>query len=76
MGADACENEGRDPSSERRMSSTSSHALLRDELFGLVTAVVRARDEAEGLGLANTPELLAASVFTRDVGRALAFGRG
>jgi alpha-ketoglutaric semialdehyde dehydrogenase len=54
-----------------------SHALLRDELFGPVTALVRARDEAEGLRLANATEFrLAASLFTRDVGRALAFGRG
>jgi alpha-ketoglutaric semialdehyde dehydrogenase len=54
-----------------------SHALLRHELFGPVTAVVAARDEAEGLRLANATEFgLAASVFTRDIGRALAFGRG
>jgi aldehyde dehydrogenase (NAD+) len=54
-----------------------SHPLLERELFGPVTAVVPARDEREALRLANATEFgLAASVFTRDVEHALAFGRG
>ena len=54
----------------------STHALVRHELFGPVTAVLRADDEDEALRLANATEYgLAASVFTRDLGRALHFSR-
>jgi len=54
----------------------STDALVRDELFGPVTAVLRADDEDEALRLANATDYgLAASIFTRDLGRALHFSR-
>lgn len=54
-----------------------THALVRDELFGPVTAVLPADDEDEAMRLANVTEYgLAASIFTRDLGRALHSSRG
>jgi acyl-CoA reductase-like NAD-dependent aldehyde dehydrogenase len=54
-----------------------THPIVGRELFGPVTAVLRARDQEEALALANATEYgLAASVFTRDLDRALAFARG
>jgi len=54
----------------------ADHELVCDELFGPVTVVLRARDEDEALRLANATEYgLAASVFTRELGRALRFSR-
>jgi benzaldehyde dehydrogenase (NAD) len=51
---------------------TPSMKLFRDESFGPVVAVVRARDEAHAIALANDTEYgLSASVFTKDTARGL-----
>ncbi|MCW5940106.1 MAG: aldehyde dehydrogenase family protein [Fimbriimonadaceae bacterium] len=48
--------------------------LAEEELFGPVLAVMGAKDFDEALGLANRTRFgLSTSVFTRDLGRALAF---
>lgn len=51
--------------------------IVDTELFGPVLSVLRFRDEAEALGLANdTRHGLAAGVFTRDNARALRMVEG
>jgi benzaldehyde dehydrogenase (NAD) len=51
---------------------TPAMKLFRDESFGPVVAVIRARDEAHAITLANDTEYgLSASVFTRDTARGL-----
>lgn len=51
---------------------TPEMRLFRDESFGPVVGIVRARDEAHAIALANDTEYgLAASVFTRDIARGL-----
>ena len=51
---------------------TPAMKLFRDESFGPVVAVTRARDEDEAIALANDTEYgLSASVFTRDTARGL-----
>ena len=51
---------------------TSAMKLFRDESFGPVVAVTRARDEAHAIELANDTEYgLSAAVFTRDIARGL-----
>ena len=55
---------------------TSSMKLFRDESFGPVVGIVRARDEAHAIELANDTEYgLSASVFTRDTARGLRVAR-
>jgi acyl-CoA reductase-like NAD-dependent aldehyde dehydrogenase len=50
--------------------------LFRDESFGPVVGIVRARDEAHAIELANDTEYgLAAAVFTRDTARGLRVAR-
>jgi acyl-CoA reductase-like NAD-dependent aldehyde dehydrogenase len=55
---------------------TSDMKLYRDESFGPVVAILRARDEEDAIRLANDSEYgLAAAVFTRDTARGLAVAR-
>ncbi|MBN8816337.1 MAG: aldehyde dehydrogenase [Sphingomonas sp.] len=55
---------------------TPAMKLFRDESFGPVVAVIRARDEAEAIVLANDTEYgLSAAVFTRDTARGLRVAR-
>jgi benzaldehyde dehydrogenase (NAD) len=55
---------------------TPDMKLFRDESFGPVVAVIRARDEAHAVELANDTEYgLSAAVFTRDTARGLRVAR-
>jgi benzaldehyde dehydrogenase (NAD) len=55
---------------------TSSMNLYRDESFGPVVAMIRARDEAHAVELANDSDYgLSAAVFTRDTARGLSIAR-
>jgi len=55
---------------------TPSMKLFREESFGPVVAVIRARDEAHAIELANDTEYgLSASVFTKDTARGLRVAR-
>jgi benzaldehyde dehydrogenase (NAD) len=55
---------------------TPSMRLFREESFGPVVAVIRARDEAHAVELANDTEYgLSAAIFTRDVPRGLRLAR-
>jgi acyl-CoA reductase-like NAD-dependent aldehyde dehydrogenase len=55
---------------------TSAMKLYGEESFGPVVAVIRARDEAHAIELANDSEYgLSASVFTRDTARGLSVAR-
>lgn len=55
---------------------TSEMRLYSEESFGPVVAVIRARDEADAVRLANDTEYgLSAAVFTRDGGRGLRVAR-
>jgi acyl-CoA reductase-like NAD-dependent aldehyde dehydrogenase len=50
--------------------------LYRDESFGPVVAVMRARDEEQAIELANDSQYgLSAAVFTRDTARGLRIAR-
>ena len=55
---------------------TPSMKLFREESFGPVVAVIRARDEAAAIALANDTDYgLTAAVFTRDTARGLRVAR-
>ena len=55
---------------------TPEMRLFRDESFGPVVGVIRARDEAHAIVLANDTEYgLSAAVFTRDTARGLRVAR-
>src|SRR5690606_11106152 len=55
---------------------TPEMRLFREESFGPVVAITRARDEEHAIELANDTEYgLSASVFTRDVARGLKVAR-
>jgi len=55
---------------------TPDMKLFRDESFGPVVGVIRARDETHAIELANDTEYgLSASVFTRDTARGLRVAR-
>lgn len=55
---------------------TSAMKLYRDESFGPVVAIIRARDAEHAVDLANDSEYgLAAAVFTRDIVKGLAIAR-
>jgi benzaldehyde dehydrogenase (NAD) len=55
---------------------TPAMKLFRDESFGPVVGIIRARDEAHAIELANDTEYgLAAAVFTRDIARGLTVAR-
>jgi acyl-CoA reductase-like NAD-dependent aldehyde dehydrogenase len=55
---------------------TADMKLYRDESFGPVVAMIRAKDEADAIRLANDTEYgLSAAVFTRDTARGLRVAR-
>jgi acyl-CoA reductase-like NAD-dependent aldehyde dehydrogenase len=55
---------------------TAAMNLYRDESFGPIVAIIRARDEADAIRLANDSEYgLSAAVFTRDTARGLRVAR-
>ncbi|MBO9580813.1 MAG: aldehyde dehydrogenase [Sphingobium sp.] len=55
---------------------TSTMSLYSDESFGPIVAVIRAKDEADAIRLANDTQYgLSASVFTRDIARGLKVAR-
>ncbi len=55
---------------------TPEMKLFRDESFGPVVAITRARDEDHAIELANDTEYgLSASIFTRDIARGLRLAR-
>lgn len=56
---------------------TPDMAIAQDEVFGPVVSVLKFRDEAEAIEIANgTPYGLVAGVFTRDLDRATRAARG
>ncbi|MFM5913854.1 MAG: aldehyde dehydrogenase [Chakrabartia godavariana] len=55
---------------------TSNMNLYRDESFGPIVAMIRAKDEADAIRLANDSDYgLSASVFTKDTARGLGVAR-
>lgn len=56
---------------------TPAMELFREEIFGPVVGIVKARDEAHALELANDTEFgLASAVYTRDLTRGVRCARG
>ena len=57
-------------------NDTASRSF-QEEIFGPVVSVVRFRDEAEAIAIANeSPYGLSGSIWSRDIGRALRVARG
>jgi benzaldehyde dehydrogenase (NAD) len=55
---------------------TDEMKIYRDESFGPVVAIIRAKDEADAIRIANDSEYgLSAAVFTRDTARGLGVAR-
>jgi acyl-CoA reductase-like NAD-dependent aldehyde dehydrogenase len=55
---------------------TSAMNLYSDESFGPIVAIIRAKDEADAIRLANDTQYgLSASVFTKDIARGLKVAR-
>jgi benzaldehyde dehydrogenase (NAD) len=55
---------------------TDAMSIYRDESFGPVVAIIRAKDEADAIRIANDSAYgLSAAVFTRDTARGLAVAR-
>ncbi len=55
---------------------TDAMSLYRDESFGPIVAIIRAKDEADAIRLSNDSEYgLSAAVFTRDTARGLRVAR-
>ena len=55
---------------------TADMALYRDESFGPIVALIRAKDEADAIRIANDSDYgLSAAVFTRDAARGLSVAR-
>ncbi|MBV8912062.1 MAG: aldehyde dehydrogenase family protein, partial [Acetobacteraceae bacterium] len=51
---------------------TASMAIYREESFGPIVAVIRAKDDEDAIRLANDTEYgLSAAVFSRDISRAM-----
>jgi benzaldehyde dehydrogenase (NAD) len=56
---------------------TKDMRIYSEESFGPAVSIIRVRDEREALEVANDTDYgLSAAVFSRDIGRALAFARG
>lgn len=56
---------------------TSKMELFRNEIFGPLVGIIRAKDEAEALELANDTEYgLSSAVFTQDMAKGMRFARG
>ena len=56
---------------------TADMDLFRNEIFGPLVGIIRAKDEDEALKLANDTEYgLSSSIFTQDMERGLRFARG
>jgi benzaldehyde dehydrogenase (NAD) len=55
---------------------TPNMRLFREESFGPVVGIIRAKDEAQAIELANDTEYgLSASIFTRDIAKGLRLAR-
>ncbi|WP_128255675.1 aldehyde dehydrogenase [Falsirhodobacter deserti] len=55
---------------------TADMRIYSEESFGPVVAIIRAKDEADAVRLANDTEYgLSAAVFTRDIGRGISVAR-